>query len=93
MGKTITATEAARKFSELLNSIKYKGDHYTLVRGGKPVASIGPVEAPLKARTLGELKDLLRQLPRLGDEAARLEKDLRDLVRHQPSMPRKSRWA
>jgi antitoxin (DNA-binding transcriptional repressor) of toxin-antitoxin stability system len=36
--KTITATEAVRKFSEILNSIKYAGADYTIMRGGKPVA-------------------------------------------------------
>jgi hypothetical protein len=43
MTKTITATEAVRKFSEILNSIKYKGDHYTVVRGGQTCRVHHPV--------------------------------------------------
>lgn len=60
MEKTISATEAVRKFSEILNSIKYRGNHYTIMRGGKPIASIYPVERPLKERTLNELKTLIK---------------------------------
>lgn len=93
MEKTVSATEAVRKFSEILNSIKYRGNHYTILRGGKPVASISPVESSLKERTLGELKELLKKLPRLGDEAERFEKDLKEIIEHQPYMPEKNRWA
>lgn len=93
MGKTISATEAVRKFSEILNSIKYGGNHYTIVRGGKAVASICPVERLIKERTLGDLKELLKKLPQLGDEAKRFEEDLREIIKHQPSMPEKEQWA
>lgn len=92
MGKSVSATEAVRKFSEILNSIKYKGDHYTIIRGGKPVASISPVETETSGRTLGDLKELLKRLPSLGDESERFEKDLKEIRKRQPSMPRKDRW-
>ncbi len=93
MEKTISATEVVRKFSEILNSIKYKGDHYTILRGGKPVASISPAETPAKGRTLGDLKELLKRLPHLDDEAERFEKDLKEIIKHQPYMPEKDQWA
>lgn len=93
MEKTVSATEVVRKFSEILNSIKYRGNHYTIMRGGKPVASICPVESPAKGKTLGELKELLKKLPRLGDEAERFEEDLKEIIKHQPLMPEKSKWA
>jgi len=38
----ITATEAVRAFSEILNAVRYKGDNYTVLRCGKPVANITP---------------------------------------------------
>ncbi len=63
MEKRISATEAIRKFSEILNSIKYKGESYKIIRGGKPVASLRPVEAPIKERHLGELKEIVKNLP------------------------------
>jgi antitoxin (DNA-binding transcriptional repressor) of toxin-antitoxin stability system len=93
MEKTITATEAVRKFSEILNAIKYRGDHYTILRGKKPVAFISPAEEHLKKRTLGELKGLLAKLPHLGDEAEYFEKDMKEIIKHQPAMPEKSKWA
>jgi len=93
MEKTVSATEAVRKFSEILNSIKYRGNHYTILRGGKPIASICPVEMPLKERTLGDLKELIKKLPNLGDEAKKFEKDLKEIIEHQPSLPEKNQWA
>ena len=53
MEKTVSATEAVRKFSELLNSIKYRGDRYTILKGGEPVAFIGPLEASFKGKKWG----------------------------------------
>jgi prevent-host-death family protein len=88
MDKTISATEAVRKFSEILNSVKYGGDCYTIVRGGKRVASICPVEAPSKQRGLGEFKALLKNIPKLGIEAERFQKDLKEIIKRQPSLPK-----
>lgn len=93
MTKTITATEAVRKFSEILNSIKYAGNDYTVMRGGKPVATIRSAETHAKALTLGDLAGLVKSLPALGDEAVRFNKDLKESRKHQPPMPEKDKWA
>lgn len=93
MTKTITATEVVRKFSEILNSIKYAGNDYTIMRGGKPVASIRPAETHAKALTLGDLAGLVKSLPALGDDAERFKKDIREAHKHQPHMPEKDKWA
>lgn len=37
----ITATEAARKFADLLDAVE-RGEHFTIVRRGKPVAHLEP---------------------------------------------------
>lgn len=92
MNKTISATEAVRKFSEILNSIKYKGEHYTIVRGGKPVASIHPAEPFTKEKTLADLNDLLGKLPPLGEDAEVFQNDVKKVMSHQPSMPEKGKW-
>ena len=63
MEKIVSATEAVRKFSEILNSIRYRGESYTIVRGGKPIASISPVEASSRKRLLGELKEMVKHIP------------------------------
>ncbi len=93
MTKTITATEAVRNFSEILNSIKYAGNEYTIVRGGKPIASIRPAETHAKALTLGDLAALVKTLPSLGEEAERFSRDIREARKHQPPVPEKSKWA
>jgi prevent-host-death family protein len=92
MTKTITATEAVRKFSEILNSIKYTGNDYTIVRGGKPVATIRPAETHTKEMTLGDLAGLVKSLPALGDEAERFKKDIKEARKHQPHLPERDKW-
>lgn len=39
----ITATEAARHFSDLLDAIEHEGEAFTIVRRGKAVARMQPV--------------------------------------------------
>ena len=93
MEKTINATEAVRKFSEILSSIKYKGDTYKIIRGGKPIAAICPIETNLKTRALGDLREILKRIPRLGAEAEGFKEDLKKTLKHQPPMPEDHRWA
>jgi len=69
MGKTINATEAARSFSEIINSFKYKGESYTVIRGGKPAAVIVPVKEATPGRTLKDLRAIINNLPKLGKDA------------------------
>jgi len=93
MDKTITATEAVRKFSEILNSVKYRGDRYTILRGGSPVASLFPVEISTEEKVLGELKRLLKSLPKLGEEAEKFAQDLKEIRKYQPSLAKDGQWA
>jgi antitoxin (DNA-binding transcriptional repressor) of toxin-antitoxin stability system len=88
MKKKISATEAVRKFSEILSHVHYKGDTYTIIRGGKAVASISPVTRSLKGKNLGELKSLLAAIPKLGAEAEAFESDIRAARENQPVLPK-----
>ena len=54
--KRLTATEAARRFSDLLDSVERNGETFVVERRGRAVASIGPAAA-VSGRTV---KDLLR---------------------------------
>ena len=92
MEKRITATQAVRDFSELLNRIKFNGDHYIIERSGKPVALMEPVKEPKKEKRLGELKSLLKELPRLNDELDAFADDLEAISKNQPSLPEESSW-
>jgi antitoxin (DNA-binding transcriptional repressor) of toxin-antitoxin stability system len=92
MMKTISATDAVRTFSELLNAIKYKGEFYTIIRGGKPAATIGPVETITSMRTLKELALVLKAMPKLDDDD-KFAADVEDIITSQPVTPEGSSWA
>jgi antitoxin (DNA-binding transcriptional repressor) of toxin-antitoxin stability system len=92
MEKRITATQAVRDFSELLNKIKFKGDRYIIERSGKPVAQMEPVREAKKAKTLKELKSLLKELPRLDEELDAVAADLEGIRKDQPPLPEEGRW-
>ncbi|MEE8456903.1 MAG: type II toxin-antitoxin system prevent-host-death family antitoxin [Acidimicrobiia bacterium] len=40
----VTATEAARNFSDLLDNVEHGGESYTIVRRGRAVAHLEPVD-------------------------------------------------
>jgi antitoxin (DNA-binding transcriptional repressor) of toxin-antitoxin stability system len=63
----LTVTEAARHFSELVNRIRYQREEATLLKGGRPVARMGPVHPGV---TGAELARLWPTLPRLGEKEA-----------------------
>ncbi|MGF1666341.1 MAG: type II toxin-antitoxin system Phd/YefM family antitoxin [Acidimicrobiia bacterium] len=67
----ITATDAARRFADLLDGVEHRGEHYTIVRRGKAVAHLEPVATGRGA----DVKSLLR---RHRPDAAWAE-DLRDV--------------
>ena len=38
----MSATEAARRFSDLLDAVEHRGEHFTIVRRGKAIAHLEP---------------------------------------------------
>src|SRR5689334_8085612 len=52
--RTVTATEASRHFSDLLDAVE-RGETVTIVRGNRPVAEIGPA----RRRTGADLRKAL----------------------------------
>jgi antitoxin (DNA-binding transcriptional repressor) of toxin-antitoxin stability system len=69
--KTITATEAARSFSDVLNQVRYQGTEFDIVRGKDVVARLVPAGPP-GGVALDRLNELVRALPRLGPGEAEL---------------------
>ncbi|NYH52465.1 prevent-host-death family protein [Nocardiopsis arvandica] len=61
--RTITATEAARKFSELLDAIE-SGERVTITRGGSPVT----VMEPAPRYTGAGLRAALEKIEPLDDD-------------------------
>jgi prevent-host-death family protein len=52
--KKLTATEAARRFSEVLDEVEAKRETFVVVRNGKVVAQLGPA-AEASGRAVKEL--------------------------------------
>jgi antitoxin (DNA-binding transcriptional repressor) of toxin-antitoxin stability system len=92
MRATLTATEAVRHFSEILNNIKYRGDHYTILRGGKPTAAIVPAEGTVPIRTMAELRGILQTLPRLDRDDTSFTDDVLAAAKAQPPLPESTGW-
>jgi prevent-host-death family protein len=67
----VSATEASRSFSDLLDGVEHRGERYTIVRRGRVIAQLEPVTAASGA----QVKAMLRRhrVDRAwGDEVAAL---------------------
>lgn len=83
----VSATDAVRTFSDLLNRIRYRGEEFVVERGGEAVCRMAPATAAVRL-TLRELAALLGQAPRPDD---RFAADVGRAVKAQGRLPR-SPW-
>ena len=79
---TISATQAARAFSDLLNRVRYRGEVFVIERGGEPICEMSPVKPP---RFTGA--DLLRLLRSLPKPDAGFWDAVEDATRQKPVLP------
>ncbi len=86
MKSEISATDAARRFSEVLNRVRYRNETFVVKRGGEPVCEIVPVRTA--TFTGRELVELLRSLPHPDKEYLEV---VEQHVRKQPRAE-KSKW-
>jgi antitoxin (DNA-binding transcriptional repressor) of toxin-antitoxin stability system len=63
MTTRLSATEAVRTFSDLLNRIRYRGEEFVVERAGEPICRMTPA-APPQGPSLRELASLLSEIPR-----------------------------
>ncbi len=82
METKISATEAARSLSDIINRVVNRGEEFVVERGGDPVCKISPV-GPRRC-TLADLKELFKKAPRPDDEYLEI---LEDITRNQPAVP------
>jgi antitoxin (DNA-binding transcriptional repressor) of toxin-antitoxin stability system len=80
MKSRISATDAVRSFSELMNRVRYRGESFIVERGGKPICEILPARPPNFSGA--ELAKLLRSLPKPDAEYLAI---LEDLITKQPA--------
>ena len=85
----ITATEASRNFSDILNRARYRGESFEVVRGGEILVRIVPAQR--KRVTWGEFLDMWDNRKRLDPEdAVQFEKDIAEIRASAPAPP--SKW-
>lgn len=80
----MTATEASRHFSDLLDAAE-RGETIMIVRGSRPVAEIGPAHR----RTGADLRSALADIPPPDEEFGRHIAEAIALLRSEVSDP----WA
>jgi len=78
----ISATQAARTFSDLINRVRYRGEEFIVERGGEPVCQIIPAQPVV--RTVADLVQLLRTIPKPDEEYWEI---LEAITTHQPPLP------
>jgi len=86
--RKITATEAAKNFGRLVNRVNEERVVYTVERGGRPVAQIGPVERT--TFTIRDFKKLLKESPAVDEEYLRSVEEV--VARHNKPRVRRNPW-
>lgn len=84
--RRLSATEAARGLSDLLNRVHYRGESFIIERGGVPIGELRPA-APVRF-TGADLLTLLRSLPSVDGE---FFDDVESVANNQPHQP-ESPW-
>ena len=82
MESRITATELAKRLSDVLSRVYYRGETFVVERNGQRVATMAP-PADKPPITFGELVARLRDGPRPDDQFA---DDLEEIQNSQPKI-------
>jgi prevent-host-death family protein len=77
--KQLSATDAARRFSDVLDSVESEGESFVVVRHGRAVATIGPARGGTGRALRGPL-----HAPRPDAEWAGELRELREAVGPAP---------
>jgi prevent-host-death family protein len=52
----VTATDAARRFADLLDAVEHRGEQFTIVRRGKAIARLEPMSTGRGSETKAMLR-------------------------------------
>ncbi|MBF0548667.1 MAG: antitoxin [Candidatus Riflebacteria bacterium] len=78
MKTSLSVTDTARNFSDIINRVTYKGECFILLKGKKAVAKITPIKG---GRPLSELSEVLAKLPSLSaKEAEAFANDMEEIL-------------
>ena len=89
MALRISATQAARNLSDLLNKVRYRGEAFDVVRGGEVVARLVPAGSAMGQATLRNLRE---RLAALGPLDAAFGADL-EAIQAEQQPPSDDPWA
>lgn len=64
----LSATEASRSLSDILNKVHYQGQSFEIKRGKEIIAKIIPSSSQKRTMRVSELNELLQHLPPLDPE-------------------------
>lgn len=86
----VTVTKVAKNFSDFINRVAYRGEHFVLIKGKKEVAEIRPV---IRGKVLGELPEILSSLPGLSkEELNAFSKDLEEARKQMTNEKLRDPW-
>jgi antitoxin (DNA-binding transcriptional repressor) of toxin-antitoxin stability system len=86
--KKISATDAARSFSDVVARVRYRGEEFVVEKGGEAVCRISPIGQETAKSTIGDLLAVLKSAPPVDDG---YQEAVLELTRKQPKLPR-SPW-
>jgi antitoxin (DNA-binding transcriptional repressor) of toxin-antitoxin stability system len=84
--RKVSATEASRNFSEILNRIRYRGESFIVMRGGQPICELRPAVPTLFTGV--DLVTLFRSLPAVDEDYLSA---VEEAAQSQPLLP-ESPW-
>ncbi len=85
MAKQISATEASRRFSRMLDDVEHHGTEYVVERQGRPVAKVVPAARTGGGITWGEFLRRRRAGPQFDPDFAR---EMRWIRSQQGDLPK-----
>lgn len=89
--RIISATEASRSLSGILNKVHYQGQSFEVKRGREIIAKIIPAESHKRILKISELATLFQNLPSLElEDSQSFENDLRTVRTQLPA--EKNSW-
>ena len=81
----ISATEASKRFADMLDAVEHRGESFTVIRRGRAIASI----TPARRTSLGDLRRFLHENPPDAD----WPEDLAGLRRTVGPAPTRDPWS
>ncbi|TMG47473.1 MAG: type II toxin-antitoxin system Phd/YefM family antitoxin [Chloroflexi bacterium] len=86
VAKRITATEASRSFSEILDAVEHRSEEFLVERHGRPIAAVTPARGVTPTRATWA--DVLRLFHEGPQPDPRFARDMARILRSRPAMPK-----